>query len=215
MKSVCLLALPLSLITTTGASGVTYGSPETFIGNFKIEAPGPGSKLTVDYPTGFGSMKLSAGEVVTTDMVDLSSSNALANLATPNAVTFQTNVLKSDFTFNTTVVNAGTFKFPLHFYKNNTKTSKTVDFQPALLKTSFASGSGLSGKTAVLTFDVPSANGMSGGKSVFVETVAKNRVFINLLGGSNSDRIPFYFAKCSVQNTQPRQWAPKVLQQLA
>ena len=175
MKSIYLLALPLSLITTTGASGVTYGSPETFIGNFKIEAP-IGSKLTVDYPTGFGAMRLSAGEVVTVDMFE-EGEDYLENETTPNDATFQTNVLKSDFSFNDAVVNASTFKNPLYVYKGSSKTSRTIDFQAALLKTSFASGSGLSGKTAVLTFDVPSKNKLRGGS---IEIWGPNKFSVRL-----------------------------------
>ena len=192
MKNIYLLALlPLSLITT-GASGITYGSPETFIGNFKIEAP-IGSKLTVDYPNGFGAMGLSAGEKVTDDMLHYGGGNYLQNTANPNAVTFQTGVLNNDFTFNTTVVNAGTFKFPLHVYKDTVKTSKSVDFQPALLKTSFASGSGLSGKTAVLTFDVPSVN-RQGGKSLEIVAPAANGVSVFLSKNNDSTKkLSLYF----------------------
>ena len=193
MKSVCLLALPLSLITT-GASGVTYGSPETFIGNFKIEAPGPGSKLTVDYPDGFGAMKLSAGEVMTDEMLQASGGSFLSNTAKPASFTFQTGVLNSDFTFNTTgVVSAGTFKFPLYVHKNYVKTGKSVDFQAALLKTSFAPGSSLSGKTAVLTFDVPSEN-RRGGKSLVIVSVATNGVGMILSKSDDSTKkLGFYF----------------------
>ena len=182
MKSVCLLALPLSLITT-GASGVTYGSPETFIGNFKIEAP-IGSKLTVDYPNNFGAMELSAGQRVTADMVDYNKGNSLRSTATPNAVTFQTGVLNNDFTFNTTVVNAGTFKFPLDFRKNTVPTGKTVAFQPALLRTSFTDDS-LSGKTAVLTFDVPSYN-MDELKSITMIDPTLNAVGVRLSKNGNA-----------------------------
>ena len=196
MRNIYLLALlPLSLITT-GASGVTYGSPYTFLGNFKIEAPGPGSKLTVDYPDGFGSMKLSAGEMVYADMINFVNENFLWNDSTPNAVTFQTGVLSNDFSFNTAVVNAGTFKFPMYAVKDYVKTGKSVDFQAALLKTSFASGSSLSGKTAVLTFDVPSENRRGGksGKSLNIGDLASNAVGVHV---SKSDdptkKLGFYF----------------------
>ena len=190
MKSIYLLALlPLSLITT-GASGVTYGTPHTFIGSFNVEAP-IGSKLTVDYPDGFGAMRLSAGEVMTEDMIG--SGYYLYNNTTPNAVTFQTGVLNNDFTFNTAVVNASIFKFPMYVYKGRYKKPGTADFQAALLKTSFASGSGLSGKTAVLTFDVPSEN-RQGGKSLTLSTIAVNGVSMLLSKSDDSTkRILFSF----------------------
>ena len=184
MKNIYLLALlPLGLITT-GASG----SPHAFVGNFKIEAP-IGSKLTVDYPDGFGSMKLSAGQKVYADMLG---GAYLANYDPPSADTFQTNVLNSNFSFNNSVVNAGTFKFPMYVYKGG-KTSRTVDFQPALLKTSFTDIR-LSGKTAVLTFDVPSEN-REGGKSLVIANLATNGVAVYLSKNDDSTKKLYLYFK--------------------
>ena len=76
-------------------------------------------------------MRLSAGEMVYADMVDASGMTTyLENYSIPNPVTFQTNVLNNDFSFNTAgVVNASTFKFPIYVYKNRVKGgSRSVDF---------------------------------------------------------------------------------------
>ena len=191
MKNIYLLALlPLSLITT-GASG----SPHTFVGNFKIEAP-IGSKLTVDYPTGFGAMGLSSGEMVYANMFVEGKNYYLGNETAPNDATFQTNVLSNDFTFNTAVVNASTFKNPLYVYKGRRKTSRTIDFQAALLKTSFTDDS-LSGKTAVLTFGVPSKNRQLG-KSLRLAApdLTANKVNVRLNPTTSSpdpERLALYF----------------------
>ena len=68
MFNYLLLASALGVVLSIpGASG----SPHTLLGNFEIEAvrPSISSKLTVEYPDGFGAMRLSDGEVMTEDMV--------------------------------------------------------------------------------------------------------------------------------------------------
>ena len=159
-KKLYLLALPLSL--TLGASGavdIKPGSPHRLIESVTLIDSATG--LKIQYPPGFGTIKVSPGSKLYTHMFSVKNGST-AGMSTPfpkwaSLYHARDKILDKNLDFNMKHITASNFKTTLETLRKLPSTKyrgyvagSTVDFQAAVLKLSF--GKDLAGKTAVLNF---------------------------------------------------------------